>query len=541
MDSSINSSDEISIDNNFKIDVLISRHQANSIVPKFSKGKIGSKAINVYCKEVYNIFSKLKLGEKMSFCKLGLLNFSSLCPGSNCFLLSLAFGLFVKELGFDFMLALDSFMSNHRFNYNVFIASKLHPIKTKLLNNMDIWKALDIVSHEKKIDIAVFGYTAQAPKIYKIFSSLNQVKKRQIPLYLFLKESEALSHIDYIFDLGLLNFGKKGKTCFFCGKHFSYSWFKIHKCIFERCFNCLRFFQQTKLSVSSSPTIFCSQNEMDKFDKYKNCISCSKVFKFRSCFDYHTKYVCKLYSFCKKCKSFFSTNYKFKHICGENFCRICFSMHDKDLKYCNFSRSSLTEVERKFPKHIFFADLHVSANNKKHALFLADVELSGFNELCGLVICQNKKYKFSDFKSDCAQYDMFDSDYTLKVALEHFSMEASVSGPILILCKLELYDNFKKILNRESRNLKNFKNYFEFGKICFKIFQNFVDFNDIQLAHLLGKNPNFAFIPDNVSFADTSVYYFKQGDFPTEELVFGDNIVLMDAIREGKKKFKANV
>ena len=246
-----------------------------------------------------------------------------------------------------------------------------------------------------------------------------------------------------------------------------------------------------------------------------------------------------MYSFCKKCNCFFSTNYNFKHVCGENFCRICFSRHNKNLKYCNFSRSSLREVEHNhLPSHVFFADLHVSGNTKEHALFLADIELSSFTELHGLVICQNLIFKFNDFKSDSMQFDMFDSDSTLKVAIQHLAMQASANGPILVLCKLDLYDNFKKVLNREKRTLKCFKNCFKFGKICFKIFQNFVDFNDIQLAHLLGKNPNFAVIPNDMSFTDHSVYDFKQGDFPTEELVFGDNISLLEGIEKGKLHLK---
>ena len=150
LDSAINSADEISLDNNFKIDILVSRHQKKIAFPKYSTAQFKRIPLNSYCKLIFGKFRNLKLDKAMSQSKCGFINFSSLCPGANCYMLSIAFGIFVTKLNCNFEIALNTFLSKHRFNYDIFIACQLYPLSVSQLQQMDLWKSVDLISCEKK-------------------------------------------------------------------------------------------------------------------------------------------------------------------------------------------------------------------------------------------------------------------------------------------------------------------------------------------------------------------------------------------------------
>ena len=534
LDSAINSGDKITIDNNFKIDILISRHQGKSNFPTFSEDQYKQKCLNHNCKLVFGKFVDMKLGKQMSQTKCGILNFSTLCPGSNCFFLTIAFGLLVKKLGGNFDIALETFLCKHRFNYDIFIASQLNPLKVRQLKQMDMWNALELISFEKMVHIEVFGETSNKPKLYSIYSTTNTpMPKTSASIYLSFKEhfTQNITHIDYLFDLGLLNYGKKGKTCYFCKKHFSYSWFPIHKCIFEKCFLCMRFLKDKNKNVSWSSNSFCEQDEHNIF---VTCNNCQKVFQNQKCFQHHKTKVCQKYRFCSLCKCFFTSNSD--HKCGEKFCRTCFKRHSKSDIFCKYSNDSL--CNKKPSSKIFFADIHLDVKVGCPSLIVADIMQSNFDNLHGILFHQDLVCNIGDSQMYLANISNFKTgtDQIFKNFLDFLSDQANLVGTLQIICRFDLYNQLKYYLSDQQKNkIKTFKNCFTLGKLIFKVFQNFVDINDIKIAHALGKNPNLAVMPPHLSFTDKSTYQYLPQDFSAENQVFGENLELFDSIVSGKK------
>ena len=78
----------------------------------------------------------MKLDKIMSQSKCGLIDFSCLCPGANCYLLSIAFAIFVTKLNCNFDLAIDIFLRKHRFNYDIFINCQLYPLSVGKIDNL---------------------------------------------------------------------------------------------------------------------------------------------------------------------------------------------------------------------------------------------------------------------------------------------------------------------------------------------------------------------------------------------------------------------
>ena len=532
LDSAINSADEISLDNNFKIDILVSRHQKKIAFPKYSTAQFKRIPLNSYCKLIFGKFRNLKLDKAMSQSKCGFINFSSLCPGANCYMLSIAFGIFVTKLNCNFEIALNTFLSKHRFNYDIFIACQLYPLSVSQLQQMDLWKSVDLISCEKKINIEIFGETSEPPKIYMIYATNNNLPKRSPSIYINLKEdvNSKTSHIDYIFDLALLNADRKGKTCNFCKRHFSYSWFPIHKCKFDKCFLCMRYIKGNNFDWSS--TLICDQNSNDSILK---CKECKKVFKNRSCYDMHRKMVCQKYKVCTACKSFYTIGYE--HKCNERFCRICFKSHGKGDIYCRYLNPR--KKKTKYEETTLFADIHL--NNKDNVPILIVANINNSTDLNGMLFCQNIACNIKDFAlcikgfSDCDS----NSDIILKAAIHYLLFQTNVNKTLVIICKLDLYNLFKSYLISKGKKLtKVGNNSFAFNRLIFKIFQNFVDMNDIKMAYFLGKNPNLAVISPKFCITDASTYDYNAEDFLAENLVFGENVELFQAVQCGKQEVK---
>ena len=475
----------------------------------------------------------MKLDKIMSQSKCGLIDFSCLCPGANCYLLSIAFAIFVTKLNCNFDLAIDIFLRKHRFNYDIFINCQLYPLSVGKIEQMDIWSSLDLISSEKRVNIEVFSETSEKPKIYMIFATKNMPHNNFPSIYIKFKEDtkSMITHIDYIFDLGLLNVGKKGKTCNICKKHFSYSWYPVHKCKFEKCFMCMRHMKNKNFHLSEN--LICHQNSDHSTIK---CAKCRKVFKNEDCFQHHKKHVCQKYKSCNVCKTFYTIGYA--HKCHEKFCRICFQSHGKTDIYCRYSSKS--SLKKKEKNGTFFADIHWSVKDNIPLLICANIMNSTLTDIDGMIFCQNVTCNIKHFDVCMVDLSGVDKsvDLILKSAIENFLLETNEHDTLVIICKLNVFNQFKSYLSSKQKPLSKISNNsFAFGKLIFKIFQNFVDINDIKIAYALGKNPNLANISPKMSLTDNSIYHYISEDFATENLVFGgDNIDLFEAISWGKKE-----
>ena len=81
--------------------------------------------------------------------------------------------------------------------------------------------------------------------------------------------------------------------------------------------------------------------------------------------------------------------------------------------------------------------------------------------------------------------------------------KANSEGLVNVVCKFDVYNQIKyHLTDKQKCKIKSSKNSFMFGKLIFKIFQNFVDFHDIKISHALGRNPNLAVIPSHFSLKD---------------------------------------
>ena len=84
-------------------------------------------------------------------------------------------------------------------------------------------------------------------------------------------------------------------------------------------------------------------SEIEKNIQFQ-CSHCNKIITNKECMLRHkmlSKTMCKIIKFCNQCK----TNYSHKsiHICGENFCKKCFTVHKKQL-FCAVSSKKKFKV-----------------------------------------------------------------------------------------------------------------------------------------------------------------------------------------------------
>ena len=61
---------------------------------------------------------------------------------------------------------------------------------------------------------------------------------------------------------------------------------------------------------------------------FVECQKCLREYHNKDCYEYHKKAACQYYNKCKKCNHVYVA--RDKHVCGEWYCRTCFTMHKPD-------------------------------------------------------------------------------------------------------------------------------------------------------------------------------------------------------------------
>ncbi|HIN07732.1 MAG TPA: hypothetical protein EYM70_03155 [Pelagibacteraceae bacterium] len=173
------------------------------------------------------------------------------------------------------------------------------------------------------------------------FSTRNHSKTFELPLTLFYEENQFGGHISYIHNINLVD---SKKWCHICLKSFSKKQsLMLHStCLRKRCYQCTLLCSKNRLELKD-PTgrDLCASKVIQ--NAVMKCNYCKLIFRNAQCYWRHVTHreTCKKYYFCEKCQTYFKKE-KQAHICGQIFCKLCFSHHQKGYKKC-YIKSSYEE------------------------------------------------------------------------------------------------------------------------------------------------------------------------------------------------------
>ena len=506
------------------------------IRPGKSSTKILLPKISRLCRDVYKECRSLKFEKALIETKCGFLDLTQVCPESNCLLISVAFGLYLQKSNFEMKKCLRHFLSTKRHQSNLFIAEHLFPLSVAKMSEQHLWDTLEIISSFKKVDFHLYSFSFKNHAIYKIWQTKNF--PNEIPLYLLLKDEKNQPHIEIIFDLNLINNNKKGMVCYLCANHFTYSWFKYHKCKFKRCTNCNGFLNIDCGFLPQSS--LCRKSDNDS-NGPKKCNDCLKTFDHSNCFEYHKKRgACKQNTLCKFCGKFICLTVQHKHKCFGKFCLRCYSYHRHDQNFCNLRTSKVND--KTFEK-IIYLDIKTKLAPNSSVALLSDIDKSNMKYLNIELISYN-----------CiGQYDSLEMKHFLTFKRHFNGCENSIEVQIRNIletkykaqrtCILSTNNAYNCMAAYFEANSDKFigslsSNVFKCGNIYFKRIENFIDFNDLELAFYMQLNPNNFFLCDKFNEYNNDTYKYCNEDFCCEDTSLGDNLALYDFIMNKKNETK---
>ena len=168
----------------------------------------------------------------------------------------------------------------------------------------------------KDVRIVQQFYDRQYPGMYRIVvikeGTLEPIfrgsrkRKYTIPIYFHQKHYDGIKKLHIFFN--------SQHYCVDCGKAFQQLEAHTSKCI-AKCLHCLQI----------GPEYPCIRQD----DFFIVCNNCNIEFFNKKCYDKHFSLACCRFSKCNKCTKIYAKR-KGKHICYENYCKICKVNHDKN-------------------------------------------------------------------------------------------------------------------------------------------------------------------------------------------------------------------
>ena len=139
IDSLMQSSDQITIDNGFRVDVILTKISDYKIKPGKSETKFLTPKKSIFCNNVYKECVPLKFKKALVEIKCGFLDLTQVCSKSNCLLVSVAFGLYMRKFNFDIKKCLRNFLTYKTYQCNIFIAENIFPLSVAKISEKHIW------------------------------------------------------------------------------------------------------------------------------------------------------------------------------------------------------------------------------------------------------------------------------------------------------------------------------------------------------------------------------------------------------------------
>lgn len=247
---------------------------------------------------------------------------------ANCQLLSIYFGLLYQENNCNIKETITYIQNNfdNTIDFENNFINRYGLFSVNYLLTKTISYFLSHISEKIKKDILVFKQQSPTNK-YIMYSTKNYPKK--LPIKLFLNQN----HISFICDNTNLE-KKRSIFCDFCRKSFTN--IQTHRCDRKKCINCNLYLEKINENVVEN---LCHSIQLK--NNCVQCIFCKKIIENTDCYLRHksmSKTMCSKVVYCPKCNSHYSHSQI--HICGEKFCKKCFSVHSKQL-FCSIKKKKL--------------------------------------------------------------------------------------------------------------------------------------------------------------------------------------------------------
>jgi hypothetical protein len=451
------SSENLVFSNNFFCDfIVIKTNQPEGkfdILLKSKYKSITSKANYIISKEMkLNIFfiDLIKLG----FIDMKLFfNEMYIDDDASCQLISIYFGILYQENNCDLKKTISHIQQNYNnaFSFQESFINNYKIFDYKYLKTKTITFVLCHLSKKIKKDILVFSNCSQNT-LKLIYSTKNYTS------YLPIKVLFNNNHSVFICDNKNLQ-KKRCVFCDFCQKSFAN--IKAHKCQRKKCKNCNLYLQHLN-EPGVEKVCYANYVKNTNFQ----CYACNKIIENTECVLRHkamSKSSCTKLFFCNKCKTHYS--HQLLHVCGEKFCKKCFSIHkpqlfcaikykkkkvfktsvflcdikfDKNEKYsisvCEINHDEYIKVYRFIKEHQFYYEILISKENYetkkevKHTYF-SNLEIESIMQeleivnLCPIFLVDKTSFKFILDTIDLSTFNTISKDKSVyKISSKYYSI-----------------------------------------------------------------------------------------------------------------------
>ena len=469
------SSDNLVFNNNFFCDfIVIKTNQPNGKFDIIINSMYKSKISKLYYLSTKNL--KLNFFFK-NFIKEGIIDMKLffeeiyIDDQANCQLLSIYFAMLYHKNNCDLKQTITFIQNNYNnaFDFQKCFIKTYKIFDINYLRTKTLTFGLCHLSEKIKKDILLFSNDGQQT-LKLIYSTTNF--DNYLPIKLFQKNN----HIVFIFDNRNLE-RKKSVFCDFCQK--SYTNIRIHKCKRKKCKNCNLYLKKLEETIFEN---VCLSNFV-KNTNYQ-CVTCHKLIENKECVLRHksmSKTMCKQILFCNKCTTHYG--HQSLHICGEKFCKKCFSIHTPQL-FCAIKHKKRKEIKM----NVFLCDIKFNIN-EIFSISLCEIKTDGDIKVYQFI--QEQQY-YSEITISKDKYEIQDTKkypYFSTLDIENVIQELEFVN----LCPMFLVDKnvFKFILNKidlstfkaRSKNKQVYKissKYYSFSTL-----EQFIDFDKVFiLSHL---------------------------------------------------------
>ena len=240
-------------------------------------------------------------------------------------------------------------------------------------------------------------------------------------------------------------------------------------------------------------------------------MNCDKHFTSSSCYEYHLRYSCKIYTKCLNCNRFYRRSCA--HICGKIFFRLCFDYHCENTT-C-YIRPSLCFKQQQ--GGIFFLNMALDINDNPIFITINQIIQEDTRQKLDLI------YSYPSFKKVFELDDFFLQNRNIftkttvktdKIFDEILDFLYSLDRKITVIfqsSKLQLLIDYinprrSQILNAHDFTVRN---------IHFKEISSFIDIPTYIMAIKLKLNPCLSVLPTDIldHYFSEENYKFRSSDF----------------------------